>query len=370
MDLIRSRRDTTHAHPRALADPRTGMPARTRAPAHPRTNMRLRARASALVAAVLLAGCGGLALGPPAPGSPGVVATIPVGAPPTLLAVSPDGGRLYAASSGSLAVIDTARNAVVATLSTNPNATGIAVAPDGSRVYVNFLFSVSMAVLDARTNTLLDPIQLFLQRFRGGFTWMALAADGATAYVANATNRGIAIVALPSGTGEFLLPDVRPSDVALTPDGRTVYLAGCKAICTPGFVQLLDTATRRFTAEIEVGGNPYRVAVARDGLRAYTANLSGPSVSVIDTATQRVIATVDVAVQPTGLAVSPDSRTVWVASQTGGALTAIDAPSHAVRASLPLPASRDVAVSPDGQRVYVSGERAVTVLDAAAVAPG
>ena len=194
------------------------------------------------------------------------------------------------------------------------------------------MFSIQLTVLDTATNTLAAPIQLFLQRMRGGFSWMALSLDGATGYIANPTNRALGIVELPSGQGNILMPTVSPSDVAIAPDGRTVYLAGCKPICTPGFVQLLDTATQLFTQEIEIDGNPYRIRVAPNGARAYTANLTGPSVSVLDLAANRAVATVSVPVQPTGLAVSADSATIWVASQTGGTLTAIDAASNQVRA--------------------------------------
>ena len=319
----------------------------------------------------MLAACGGLGpTAPPAVKSAAVVATIPVGAPPTLLAVAPDGKHVYAASNGALDVIDTATSAVVATLAVNPNSTGIAVSPDGSRVYVTSLFSIQLTVLDTATNALAPPIQLFLQRVRGGFSWMALSPDGATAYIANEANGVLAIVQLPSGQGDTVMPDVRPLDVAMAPDGHTVYVAGCKPICTPGFVQIFDTASQRFTGELAVGGNPYRIKVSPDGARAYTTNLSGATLSVIDLATRSAVATVPVPVQPTGLALSADGRTIWVASQTGGALTAIDAASNKVRGSVPIALARDVVVTPDGRQVYVSSERAVVVVDAAAVRGG
>src|SRR5262249_1227089 len=48
-----------------------------------------------------------------------LLATIPVGTAPTFLAIAPDGRRLYAASNGTLSVIDTAANSQVVRLNTN-----------------------------------------------------------------------------------------------------------------------------------------------------------------------------------------------------------------------------------------------------------
>src|SRR5215471_14538555 len=73
----------------------------------------------------------------PGEGSPlppvALVATIPVGRAPTLLAVAPDGARVYAASDRVLNVIETAGNTVIATLTIDPTPTGIAVTPNGTR---------------------------------------------------------------------------------------------------------------------------------------------------------------------------------------------------------------------------------------------
>ncbi len=324
----------------------------------------------ALTLLLLVAGCGALAgpaVPPPPPGT--VLATIPVGAPPTLLAVAPDGRHLYAASNGSLSVIDTTSNSVVTRLSINANTTGIAVSPDGAQVYIANLFSITLTVLDTATNTLATPITMFIQRQRGGFGFMAVAPDGRTIYIANRDNQAFGIIPL-QGSGSLLRPTVWPAALAISADGRTVVSAGCKQICTPGFVNLFDTATQRFGAEIAVGGNPFRIVLSPDGSRAFVANLTGPSISVVDLAARRVTQTFRVPVQPTGLAIAPDGNTLYVASQTQGLLTALDAASGATRGQLAARLARDVAVSPDGRRVYVSTANAVIAVDAQALVSG
>lgn len=330
----------------------------------------LRLSKGALVLLLGAAACGGLGGPAPAPPPPGaVVATIAVGSPPTYLAIAPDGAQVYAASDGLLSVIRTADNSVVAKLPINPQPTGMGVSPDGTRVYINHLFSVAMTVLDTTTNTLAPSITLFLQRYRGGFGRMAVAPDGATIYVANSTNRVFGIIDLTGNRSNVLTPTVFPLDLAVTPDGRTVYYAGCKPICTPGFLSVFDTATQRFTQDIAIDGSPYRIVLSPDAARAYTANLSGPSVSVVDLTARRLLTNVAVPTQPTGLALTRDGSTLYVASQTSGALTVIDTSTLTSRAAS-IAQAREVVVTPDAARAYVSSSTQVLVLDThALVAP-
>jgi YVTN family beta-propeller protein len=190
-----------------------------------------------------------------------------------------------------------------------------------------------------------------------------VAPDNQTIYVANKANEAFGIIDLAGGPGSLLMPTVFPVDVAISPDGRTVYGAGCKQICTPGFVQLYDVPSQKFTKEIAVQGSPYRIVISPNGANAYVANLSGPSVSFIDLATQTVTATVAVPPQPTGLRISPDGAPLYVASQTAGVLGVVRrCRRHRARATAVYQA-RDVAVSPDGGHVYVSSNATVLVLD-------
>ena len=319
----------------------------------------------------LLAACGALTqslAGAPTAPLAQPLATIPVGDGPTLLAMAPDGSRVYAASGSGLSVIATATNTLVGSVRTGPQPTGLAVTPDGQRVFVTNLFATRLTVVDTAAMTALSPIDLFVDRFVGGFGRIGIAPHGTTAYVCNADNLVLAIVDVTNPDPYSLMTDIRPYDIALSRDGRTAYVAGCYNFCTTGSVEVLDTVSRRITGTITVGPRPYRIAVTADGRRAYTTNLGGPTVSVIDLGSQSVVATVPVPLEPTGLAVSRDGSSVYVTSQTSGNVVAIDAATNSVRGSLHVGRMvREVVVTPDGRRVYVSTDRAVVVLDANAL---
>jgi len=198
----------------------------------------------------------------------------------------------------------------------------------------------------------------------GGFERIAVTPDGRRAYVANQVKEYLAIADLRGGPANQSLVDLRPSDVTLTPDGRTLYVTGCREFCTTGTVEALDTATMSTLRSFAVGSSPYRFALSPAGTRAYTTNLAAPGVSIVDVATGTLVGTVPVGVEPTGLAASPDGTRVYVASQTARTLTVIDAQRGAVVAIMATPTQpREVVVSPDGRRLYLSTQTAVLVLD-------
>jgi YVTN family beta-propeller protein len=334
-----------------------------------RRDGRLAARVGLLVA---LTGCAATGHAPPSAHplpSSAVLATIPVGTPPTLLAISPDGSRVFAASSGELTIIDAASNTAARTVRIPPYTTGVAVTPYGTRVLINSVSAARLVVVDGVRGVQLSPIGLPLDVPPGGFGRIAVTADDRHAYVTNQAKEYLALVDLKAATVRERSLDLRPSDVTLSNDGGTLYVTGCKDFCTTGTVQVLDTATLVNARSFAVGPGPYRFALSPDGTRGYTTNLGGPSLSVVDVASGATLATVPVGVEPTGLAVTPDGTHVWVANQQQGTLTIVDARANTVGATASMPSQpREIVFAPDGRRAYVSVRNAVLVLDATQVA--
>lgn len=87
---------------------------------------------------------------------------------------------------------------------------------------------------------------------------------------------------------------------------------------------------------------------------AYVSNRDG-YVSIIDTASNsRVSASIKVGSRPHGIAVSPDGERIYVVNSSHESVSVIDAKSQRIQNSIVLGGfPLGVAVSPDGTRVYV-----------------
>jgi YVTN family beta-propeller protein len=283
--------------------------------------------------------------------------------------LSPDGATLYAADASTLDTVDvinTATNAIIRSITigtpeigSSAGTAALAIGPDGHFLYAAGLFDYqgTLTVI----NTARAAVSGAVPTVGAEPIAVAFSPDGTKAYVASSgfnvgatfgagitvidTATGIATAAIASAPGGLIGPD----GVALSPDGKTLYVANSGSQFSGNTLSVIDTSTDTITATVTVGRGPQGIAVSPDGTTAYVANATDGTVSVVDTATRTAINAINVGRSAGSVVVSPDGKTLYT---TCLGVSAIDTASGQVTATITDPSLGDallgIAVRPDG----------------------
>jgi DNA-binding beta-propeller fold protein YncE len=187
---------------------------------------------------------------------------------------------------------------------------------------------------------------------------VATSSDGRLAVVTNygAQQGGNSLTVVDLGTltvartidlGEYR----RPHGIVFLPDNRRVAVTSE----TSGMVLVVDVTTGRVVSARPTGQEvSHMVVVARDGRRAFTANIRSGSVTALDleSGEPRSLA---VSTQTEAIGVSPDGAQVWVGSNDRGTVTVVGTLEWRVLDTLDVGGQPyRIVFSPDGGRVLVT----------------
>lgn len=190
---------------------------------------------------------------------------IPVGKFVERIAIAPDGKTAYftTESSEKVFVIDTRSDEVVGSFPVGPEADNLAFSPDGTRAYVGVKEGVD--VVDTATQKVVaGPIDV------GGFPEeIAVSPNGKSVYVVADTVKSVVVInpSINQVVGNVPLPS-EPTSIAVSPDGKRLYATSE----SEGKVFVAETATNKVVGSpIVVGGTPAEIALTPDGRTAYVA---------------------------------------------------------------------------------------------------
>jgi DNA-binding beta-propeller fold protein YncE len=151
--------------------------------------------------------------------------------------------------------------------------------------------------------------------------------------------------------------------IAVTPDGKTAYVAAPRGYHRAGAIIPIRLATGRVLRPIPVGIGPGAISITANGKTAYVTNDVSGTVTPIATATNTALPPINMGSRPDGhlheVVTTPDGRTLYVAG-VYGTITPIRAATGTALHPLQIPGTGHgesfyIAATPDSNTVYAIG---------------
>ena len=287
----------------------------------------------------------------------------------------PDGTRAFVPlQTGSVLVVDLTSRQVASTIRTEGHPYAIALTRDGTRGYVTDLAGDSLYALDTTQGSLATSIDLGALERPTRTPAVAISPDGRWAYVSNATAMDDYFIVLDTATNTVAdkhALDVHPVGIAASPDGKRLYVAGCKLACVDGTLLVFDAASGGVLSKIPLPAAPVGLVVTPDGTRAYTPTGMSGGVQAIDLATGAVTS-IPVDAESLGIAVDPTGAFVYVTCYGAASVSVIGTRINTVISTVRVANEpRSIAISPDGRFAYVTHSSPIlSVIDLKRVTAG
>jgi YVTN family beta-propeller protein len=195
------------------------------------------------------------------------------------------------------------------------------------------------------------------------------APDGSRLYLSNESLHTLDVVNARTLAVDKRIPlSGRPNNVAISSDGRKVYVGIAQA---PGALDVIDTVALANVKTVPVKGAIHNVYVTPDGKYAVAGSIPESTISIVDTATDTLARTITLSagIRPMAFDTNPDGSTKHIFVQlsnfhgfavvdfaTGKELTRVEHPAiegeHPHTDGLQGAPAHGLAVSPDGTRLW------------------
>ncbi len=246
---------------------------------------------------------------------------------------------------GSVRVLDVS-NDTVQVISGFNGPRVVKVTADGTLAYVG-CDDDRIRLIDTETNTIL-PTELSIAHPIA----MALTPDGNYLYVASGNN----MVSVVETTHHTIVGEIEgfdaPQDIKISPNGEFAYVSNAGN----GTVSMIRTADLSISNTVGGLKTPLGLTFSVDGDYAYVADKADHSVVVIGTEEKAIVDVIYGFNYPSYITATPDKNYVFISNSGNNTISVLRNTDRLLIGSIPIPEPKSVAVTQDGQYLYVGSE--------------
>jgi len=290
----------------------------------------------------------------------------------TAAAAQPKTGKILVANqqAASATIVDLATNTIThVPVGAGPHEA--AISPDGKWGFIS-VYGVGgpqgagnqIAVIDMAEKKVARMIDLGTYTRPHGM--VPVAGSPLTLIVTSETTQNIIVVDAEKGTVLNAIPTGAQGShmVAVARDGKRAFTANI----TPGSMTAFDLATGTATGSLKVATRTEGLATTPDGNQVWMGSNDSGTVSVVNTVTMKVDTVLGGFGMPYRMGVSPDQRLAIIVEAEGNRISVIDVKTRKPMGTVDVGGSpRGVAISPDSKWAFITlgPENAVVIVDLA-----
>ena len=252
-----------------------------------------------------------------------IIATLPTGAGPHEIRVSPDRWFAYVAISGtgpnavpgnSITVLDLKNRKVKANFDLGEYASphDVRVSRDGRLIWVACAPAQTILELNSNSGKILKTYKTNQE----GSWFLEITPDERKIYTPNLEGKSVSVIDRATGAVKVIPFEAPVYGIDITPDGRHIWVTG------PG-IAVIDTSTDEIIARPKIPDqNTGRIKLTPDGKKAVVG--MSKKILVFDVKTRQLTAEVKISSTPKVLAVSGDSRRAFLTNPRDNTVTVVD----------------------------------------------
>jgi len=249
-----------------------------------------------------------------------LIGIIPLGYEPTAIAFSSDRGYAVNFMANNITVFNKKTNEQITTVPVGKNPCNILITRDHKYAYISHQSYDGLWIMDTKDNQIVNKIP--------GISGMAVEDSLNNKIYASAVFQPYiySINPVDQSISKRIHVGGRPLDIALSPDGKFLYVANSVL----NEVQKINTKTDSIVYDITKIDTCRGIAISPDGKYAYVTNVMVGTVSVINLRTDTKIKTLYVGRMPTTISVDKNNNCAYVSNQGDSSISVIDTKKNEV----------------------------------------